>query len=503
MSGLTLSQNQSQQQKLSLQMIQSVNLLSEPSDVLRDHIYSEVEKNPALEIVRDAKVEIAPSIPKTDTHYSEKAGSSVLSDNFQSFLESSPEQSETLQTNLLRQLSELPLGEKENRIGKTIIQNLDDKGYHVVALDALFPADDMPLVEAMLEKIHQFDPVGVAVKNLQESLYVQAKSKNADEFTLNFIKNFFELLNKPRINLIQKNLMANGVESTPEQIENAIEFIKTLEPFPARNFASGSDFGGISGGNNYISPDVRIKKTDDGDFQTELIKTNLPTVRLNEEFASFKNQNEQMKKAVQDANTFLTAIEIRNQTLIKTVSVILNVQKAFFEKGPGHIKPLRMVDVAQQIDVHETTVSRIANGKYLICEWGTYPLKYFFSNAVSGAAGSLAGASNGPSAASNGPSSASSDAKTVSATDAPANAAGAYGSQDAPANAIVASDALSKEAVKTALAQLIAENDAKNPGKKLSDQKLCDLLAQRGIHIARRTVAKYRTELNLNSSYDR
>ncbi|MGP1587531.1 MAG: RNA polymerase factor sigma-54 [Treponemataceae bacterium] len=500
MSGLNLNQNLSQQQKLSYKMIQSINLLSEPIDQLREKILQEVEKNPALEIVESSKEEKSNTRSEysynffENTHISSKSENTqanIASDNFQAFLENTESRGETLREHLLSQLNILNLNSQENEIGKMIIQNLDKHGYHIVALESLFFNEsnssnfdniqentihaDKQTVQRVLKKIQTFDPIGVACKDMKESLLLQAKEKfgknlkmNEDKENLNvivFLEQYFHLLQNPRPLTIQKKLAENKIKTNLENIELILKQIRSLEPFPAREFAPGHTL--------YISPDVVVKTIfDDNDekenpqFYVELVKTNLPSVQINKEFLKFQNENEEVKKSVQDARNFLSSIDMRNQTLQKTAIQIVREQKDFFEKGVGHIKPLRMKDVAEKIGVHETTVSRIANEKYLLCHWGLFEFKYFFSNAVN------------------------ISAKTETKKNITSNLQNEE------------THLTSKEAIKQQLAKIIAENE-KNNKKQLSDQKLAEKLAQSGINIARRTVAKYRSELNLNSSYDR
>lgn len=474
---LGFKQQLSQQQKLSYQMIQSINLLSIPTIELSEKIYEEVEKNPALEIVRDVSIEnptikLNPSKKDYDT-----VSHSSDSDVFQSFLESSPSRNETLQENLLMQLRVSSLSEDEKSIAKRIIQSLDDKGYFLIPLEEMFSDFYQPVGNSVenfteksvyqkaldvLPKIQKFYPIGVICKNLQESLEIQAKEKieKADDIklekeinllVLDILHNHFELLEKPRANLIHKKLNDLGVVCSLNQIELAIEFIRSLDPYPARNFSTEKSI--------YIRPDVFVSRLSEQEllqetdeetkkypFKVELVKTNLPTVKISNDFLDYQENNPQIKKAVNDAKNFLNAVEQRNSTLLKVSVEIVKYQKDFFEKGSLYLKPLRLKDIANKIGVHETTVSRISNGKYLQCEWGLFELKYFFSNSVN-----------------------------------------------------ENNDSQSKESIKQELLQILKSSGE----KKLSDQKLSEKLAEKGINIARRTVAKYRKELNFDSSYDR
>ena len=490
---LSFTQQLSQQQKLSQQTIQAINLLSVPTLELSEKIYEEVEKNPALEIVKDASVESV-SV-KLNSSKNDAVSSSSDSDVFQSFLESSPSRNETLQEHLLLQLHISSLSDEEKSIAEKIIQSLDNRGYFTTPLEELFSDFYQPVensvdkkVLEVLNKIQKFDPVGVICKNLQESLELQAKSKlflsennyenedylDLDSETKNLIleilHSHFELLEKPRANLIQKKLNEKGIDCTLSQVETSLEFIRSLDPYPAREFSTENPI--------FIRPDVFIRRLSQEEireandeelkkypFAIDLIKSNLPTIKISKDFLKYQNENSQTKKAVKEAKSFLEAIEQRNSTLIKVCVEIVKHQKDFFEKGAKFLKPLRLKDVAQDIGVHETTVSRISNAKYIQCEWGLFEVKYFFSNAVNVQSKDI-----------------------ISDKDNSSNK-----------NQNSQEKILSKESIKQELLSILQEEE----GKNLSDQKLSDKLAQRGINIARRTVAKYRKELNFDSSYDR
>ena len=490
--------------------------MSISTNELSEVIYNEVEKNPALEIVKNSSIENAGIRLKTSNFELKKKTTDA--DVYQSFLESSPSQTETLREHLLQQLNISTLTEEEKSIAEKIIFSLDERGYFVVPLEELFADNlveksvdklvDNPVNNSMenfssllitdspvdkkvldvLHKIQKFDPIGVICKNLQESLELQARSKlflsenkfenedyiDVDSETKNLIleilHSHFELLEKPRANLIQKKLNKKGIDCTLSQVETSLEFIRSLDPYPAREFSTENPI--------FIRPDVFIRRLSQEEireandeelkkypFAIDLIKSNLPTIKISKDFLKYQNENSQTKKAVKEAKSFLEAIEQRNSTLIKVCVEIVKYQKDFFEKGAKFLKPLRLKDVAQDIGVHETTVSRISNAKYIQCEWGLFEVKYFFSNAVNVQSKDII-----------------SDKDNSSSKN--------QNSQE---------KILSKESIKQELLSILQEEE----GKNLSDQKLSDKLAQRGINIARRTVAKYRKELNFDSSYDR
>jgi RNA polymerase sigma-54 factor len=270
--------------------------------------------------------------------------------------------------------------------------------------------------------------------------------------------------------LLHENAVLREQYHLPQKIslqdaENALEFIRRLDPFPARSFDSGQTI--------YISPDVYVTKADSDDenapresrFKVTFAHDKLPEISLSPAFSkilagsqSTANKNNASgfaKTHIKEAQQFLEAVQQREQTIVKAAEAIVKAQIPFFEKGPQYLLPLRMKDIAEVIDVHETTVSRIANGKYIQCEWGLFEIRYFFSNQVS----------------------------------------------------LLSSALKSKEGVKHELREVLQKYDEEarqNPGeKKLTDEALVQKLQERGITIARRTVAKYRRELDIDSSFTR
>jgi RNA polymerase sigma-54 factor len=226
--------------------------------------------------------------------------------------------------------------------------------------------------------------------------------------------------------------------------------IKQLSPFPGRRFASaGPDV-------RYVVPDVQVIKKE-GEFVLVLNEEEIPVLGINPFFMKLavgrkkgedKPTRDFAKENVREARWFIASVNQRNHTLLRVARAILEFQREFFADGPKYLAPLTLRDIAQELGVHETTVSRTANGKYIQTEWGIFELRYFFSNSISGI--------------------------------------GSGGSR------------FSKKGVKEIIKELISQED-----QNLSDQEISGLLARRGISLARRTVAKYRKELELGSSYTR
>ena len=523
-----VSQNmaQVQSQKMSQTQIMSLNLLAMSSSDLRTEIYAQAAKNPALEIKSDSlesgvsssRSEIAPSSRFSDnTRYgSSSASGEQASDNFQAALESNADEREPLTDHLLHQLNAMHLSDDEKSLCTKLIYNLDEKGFHILAPVSFLSAENPLHTEEFLNKclclVQHLDPVGTCTNNYRESLFVQAKiSGIASDLALFFLETneHFDFLNPPQIQKIQKKLTdylsaQKKLKFTPkdgislskediatEEIEIALTFIKTLDPYPARNFGSTQT--------NFVSPDVIVTKNEHAEeisrqaqndnsdespeFTVTFAREFLPRLEISKDYTSLINETHikdgdtsekaERKKAelkfarssVNEAKVFIDSVLYRESTILKAAQEIVKAQSEFFKKGARFLAPLRQKDIAEKLGVHETTISRMASSKYLACEWGIFPISYFFTNAVGG---------------------------TKKASELSANEAASAQSENAP---------LSKEAVKAEIAEILEAHQSDK--KALSDQKISDLLAEKGIKVARRTVAKYRAELNINSSYER
>jgi RNA polymerase sigma-54 factor len=298
----------------------------------------------------------------------------------------------------------------------------------------------------MMEMIRAFDPVGCCTEDYRESLLVQIRlHPSPHPHAAEIIEKHLELAERGKHREIAKKMRVGE-----EEVRKALEFVGELEPIPGRNFSTDAP--------KYVIPDVMVK-LQEGQFVIYFNDEEIPLLGVNPFFRDLMKDGDKRKpkdvrkfvsSRVQDARWFIRSIQQRNETLLKVSRAIIEFQREFFRKGPKYLLPLTLKDIAQQIDVHEATVSRITNGKYMQTEWGIFELKYFFSNPVS---------SERPD-----------------------------GSR------------FSKEGVKQVVKEIIEQEGG---GAHLPDKQIVELLAGRGIHIARRTVAKYRTELDIMSSYRR
>lgn len=450
---------QKQQLKLSPQMYQSLELMALPIMDLREKIQSEIEKNPALELeaARDISFERVERVERSrgngtfdpfenssDPGYIRKSHY-IDPDSKHKFIEGALSRPESLQEHLSQQLHFINLTAIEMEIGELLISNLDDQGFYREDPASLIPFSKHQVKDRMIEILREFDPPGICVENFVESLVLQVKlSGLAPAETEAVIRNHLENLKKGKYSDIAKAL------DIPEQdVDDILRFIKTLNPYPGSNFSREAT--------QYVIPDLLIQKIDSR-LVMKLNDEQIPSLTLDPTFEGMAENTETIDKktekyiqrSIRDARWLMNSIEMRNSTLRRVGAALLKSQMDFFLKGPKYIRPLTLKDIAEEISVHETTVSRISNAKYIQTDWGIFPIKYFFSNAVTGTGD---------------------DGKNVS-----------------------------KTGVKEIVRELIENYSGK---KRLSDQKISNMLADRGIKIARRTVAKYRGELNIDSSFGR
>ena len=242
--------------------------------------------------------------------------------------------------------------------------------------------------------------------------------------------------------------IARELNATLDEVEEALEVIRSLTPFPGRMFSTEES--------RYVVPDLILRKRD-GQMVLVFNDEEIPVLGVNRMFSRIaEGQDKSARRfanhGVREARWFINSIAQRNDTILRVGQAILEFQRDFFLKGKKHLVPLTLRDIATELDLSEATISRVTNGKYLQTEWGIFELKHFFSNSISGTGSG--------------------------------------------------SSRYSKEGVKEIVREILEEETAAT-GKHLSDQRISDLLAQRGIKIARRTVAKYRKELKISSSYER
>jgi len=364
-------------------------------------------------------------------------------------LEATLAQPDSLHDHLMDQLSEQTFLDEEGvRLATRLIGNINDSGYlsspEVVDQIAEDEGVDASLVEWVLEHIQRFEPVGVGARDLRECLLVQAEVYFPHEDVLH------DVIDRHLENLVKRNLPAilrDLTDVRKEDIADAHELLNTLEPKPGRNFSSENA--------QYITPDVYVYKIS-GEYVVVLNEDGLPKLRISNFYKNALQQAEGGKETrnyIQDkfrsAVWLIRSIHQRQNTIRKVTKSIVKYQKEFLDKGVEHLRPLILRDVADDIGMHESTVSRVTTNKYVHTPQGIFELKYFFNSRI----GSV------------------------------------HGSGDR-----------ASEAVKQMIKKLI---DEEPPEKPLSDSKIVKLLTEQNIEIARRTVAKYREMLKIPSSSQR
>ena len=444
---------QGQKYAMNPQLLRSIKLMELPIVDLREKIAEELEKNPALEILEDPSTvsldaatepekEVYEFFDSTSDSGFVSSGGEAAADERQRFIEGAPSHEETLQEHLLWQLRMEPEDPDISRICELLIQNLDEDGFHKEPLDVLLSGEDPGKIKQALKLVRGFDPVGTCTSNYQESLQEQMKLlPNAPDGILKALSHL-ELLERGR-----KAEAAKLIGCSVEEVEFIFEKLKELSPFPGRRFSTG--------GTRYVVPDVQVVRKE-GEFVIVINEEEIPVLGISPFFMKVAEDGKTGDRPVRDyarenikeARWFINSINQRNHTLLRVSRAIVEFQRPFFLNGKRHLVPLAIKDVALELNLHETTVSRTANGKYMQTEWGIFQLRYFFTNSIAGM--------------------------------------GSGGSK------------FSKKSVKEIIREII-----KSEQRQLSDNDIVGLLAEQGIGLARRTVAKYRSELDLASSFKR
>ena len=362
---------------------------------------------------------------------------------------------ETLESHLLWQLNLTPMATSDRIIAMAIIDEITDDGLLGTTLEEIcetlarnHEGNDSPPeleeVEEILRRIQKFDPTGVGARDLRECLLLQLEQLDGNTPWLkearDLITTHLHILgNKDFATLVRQTHLSES------ELSQVVALIRTLQPRPGSSvFEEAAD---------YEVPDVLVRK-DQGRWLVELNPETLPKVRINDAYASLIKtvpagpDKDYLRDNLQEAKWFLKSLQTRHDTLLKVATKIVEVQQGFLEHGPMAMKPLILADIAEQVDLHESTISRVTNRKYLATPQGLFELKYFFSSHV--------GTSTG---------------EEVSST------------------------------VIRALIKQVTANE--NPRKPLSDSKIAAILSEKNINVARRTVAKYRESLSIPPSNER
>jgi RNA polymerase sigma-54 factor len=295
------------------------------------------------------------------------------------FIEGVLAQPKTLQDYLMEQLLLQPVSKRITSLGELLIQNLDENGFNIenpkLLAKELYSEKEL---KKTIELIRLLDPQGTCTDNFIESLLVQADmDKKKPEYTIEVIKDYFDLLEKGKYKEIAKNL---GISEN--EVIGVFNYIKKLNPFPGKQFSTEQPL--------YVVPDLMIKIID-GELVIKLNEEEIPVLEIAPEFKELKKNSrcntdkttsQYVNLKIKEADWFIKILNLRNKTLLKTAKAIAVFQKDFFFNGPEFLAPLMLKNIAEEVGVHETTISRISNSKYVQTDWGIYPLKYFFSSAL-------------------------------------------------------------------------------------------------------------------------
>jgi len=474
---------------LAPQLQQSLALLQAPTLELKALVEQELQQNPVLEEAPGTELDsqdkeredgepiaqaVDPTEPPADLNFdpaTEKTGNEPV-DDFQAEFErlvqldqewrdhfaqtnlpsrASAEEEEkrqfmfdslvaatSLQEMLIEQVRESGLAEDLKPVAEMLIGNIDDYGYLKATVDELTVSTGLPLekIQEVLKVIQSFDPPGVGARDLRECLMLQLE-RSGQQGTLEYriVSEFMEALGKRRIPEI-----ARGTGQDVDEVQEALERIARLEPRPGRAFLPDND--------TYILPEVFVHRSD-GDFVVTTNNEHIPHLRISNTYKDLMAQGENsaevrnyIREKIRAGKFLIKSLHQRQQTILNIAREIVQRQRDFMEKGVAFLKPLTMVQVAEVVGVHETTVSRAVSGKYMQTPQGIFEMKYFFTAGIQTATG----------------------------------------------------DGMSNTSVKDMIADIFEQEDT---GKPLSDQEVVRMLKEKGIVIARRTVAKYRTELNI------
>ncbi|ADL11869.1 RNA polymerase factor sigma-54 [Acetohalobium arabaticum] len=364
--------------------------------------------------------------------------------NYENFVSASL----TLEEHLLHQLHLLQLSSQQIKIGEYIIGSLDNNGFldtSITQLSKELKVEESG-VEEVLAKIQQFDPTGVAAKDLQDSLLIQIDNlvleAEKKELMNKIVTDHFELVSKNQLRKLSKELSI-GLE----KIQQLVDLIKMLHPNPANLYTKEVD-------TKYIEPDLIVEKIN-GRYVVTMEQDSTPRLRINayyqkllKKFKSDAKAKEYLQEKINSALWLIKSIEQRRMTIYRIAEVIVDLQQEFLERGLKYLRPMTMQDVAEEIDMHESTVSRATTSKYIQTPRGLFELKFFFSPGL--------------------------ETKT--------------------------GEVFSAISIKKMIKDILAKEDKKKP---LSDQKIADKLEERGVEVSRRTVSKYRNELEIPSSTQR
>ena len=450
--GYELTIEQTQKLSMTPELIQAIQILQYNNQELNEYIDKELLENPILESeyhkesdteididsLRDQLIQADENVEAYKQWESHSTSDEYSYENFVAF-------NYTLTEFLIEQLHFSSLKGQDAEIGRYIIENIDDNGYLSMSLEEICSVLDVDLdsCERVLDLIHTFEPSGVGARDLNECLIIQLASLGELTDEIEFIiSNRLKDLADNKYALISKEV---GISLT--EVQEIADLIKTLEPKPGRGFDSDNSI-------KYIIPDIYVEETN-GEYVVSANDVSTPSLHissyynsLTEEAKSDKELSNYLNNRFNSAMWLMKSIEQRKKTIYNVASAIVQFQNDFFAKGERFLKPLTLKQIAETVGVHESTVSRAINGKYMQCPRGVFELKYFFTGGILNEDGS----------------------------------------------------GVSSNSIKSMIKEFVDAEDDKKP---LSDSKISEMLHEKGIDISRRTVAKYRDDIGILPSSKR
>jgi RNA polymerase sigma-54 factor len=447
-------------QKLALtpQLQMQLKLLQLPQLELSQYLQIELLENPLLELDEETDSSAEEQLTQTEEepiiinkieniiveeYFNERADDGRDLGYFNPGIEEKPSfelfysTSKDLWEHLLWQLRLNKADDSIRLVGEIVIGNIDEDGYLKATEEeiAKLAETDLETARKAISLVQEFDPPGVGARDLKECLLIQIKNLGLEQTIIySIVEEHLEDLQRKKYEKIAKRFNVSI-----DEIFQAIKVIEKLEPRPGRNFTQGASFTPI--------PDVYIKKVND-EYQIILNEEGIPRIRLSnlyhELVKSYKLSAEErkfFKEKFKNAVDLLKSLEQRNRTIYRVTESLIKFQREFFDKGISHLKPLNLRDIAEDLGLHESTISRVTSNKYLACDHGIFSFKFFFGNALHSSTG-----------------------------------------------------AICSSKVKELIQKIISEENPQNP---LSDSEISEILKKQGIDIARRTVAKYREELKI------
>ena len=466
--GYDLTIEQTQKLTMTPELIQAIQILQFNTQELDEFVQEELMQNPVLEFDKDpdeknqdeiskseemdvkackeAEIDLREKVKEAeydDISYKQWEYSKDRDEEYS--YEQFVSKEETLEDSLLLQLTFSSLKGQDLKIGRFLVEAIDDNGYLTVSAEEVAEAFQVSRekVEEVLDVIQTFEPAGVGARDLKECLIIQLAARGLLEDSVEYIiLHHLEDLGENKLGKVAKTMgMPIG------QVQLVCDLIRSLEPKPGRCFSSGTSV-------KYITPDVTVEKVD-GEYQVVTNEYSAPRLMVSPYYSNLARTalddaelNKYLNDKYNSAIWLIKSIEQRKQTIFNVVDAVVKHQKEFLDKGSKYLKTLTLKQVADDLGIHESTVSRAINGKYMQTPRGVFEIKYFFSSGVSNSEG----------------------------------------------------EGVSSNSIKSMIKEIIGREDPKNP---YSDQDMVKMLSDRGIEISRRTVAKYREGLNILSSSKR